>query len=460
MATPQAPEQTPPITASNIAARLERLPFSSWHVRARIIIGFATFFDGFGLLAITFVMPVLVVAWKLKPQQIGVIISAGFAGALIGSLSAGPLAERFGRLRVTTYTIAIFGVMSILCAFAWNSDSLMVFRFIQGIGLGGEVPIAAAYISEIARAKSRGRFFALYELVFPLGLLCTALLGFWLVPRFGWQTMFWIGAAPAALIFFLNRMLPESPRWLASKGRLKEADEIVSAAERETKAGLEFPPLPVALAAAPAGMQKSRWLEIFEGIYLRRTLVVWVLWVACYITNYGLITWLPTLYRSLFHLPLATALGYGLITQSVGFVGSMICALVIDYVGRKRWFTIAFFGAAGSLYSLWFFGTANATAVLVCASASFFFIGSIALILYLYTSELYPTRIRAFGCGIASAWLRLASTIGPILVGVIVASHGVRPVFVLFGSIALVGALVALLGSTETKGQVLEQLSP
>ncbi|HVB34358.1 MAG TPA: MFS transporter [Patescibacteria group bacterium] len=460
MATRHAPEESPVAAPNDIAARLERLPFSSWHVRARIIIGIATFFDGFGLLAITFVLPVLVVAWKLKPQQIGVIISAGFAGALIGALAAGPLAERYGRLRIAGITIAIFGVMSVFCGFAWNPESLMVFRFIQGIGLGGEVPIAAAYISEIARAKSRGRFFAIYELVFPLGLLGTALLGYWLVPRFGWQMMFWIGAAPAALIFFLRRMLPESPRWLVSKGRYKEADEIVSAVERKTMVACNLPPAAATETLPPAGAQKSRWLEIFEGIYLKRTLVVWVLWIACYMTNYGLITWLPTLYRSLFHLPLSTALGYGLITQSVGFVGSMTCALVIDYVGRKLWFTIAYFGAAGSLYSLWFFGTASATAVLICASASFFFIGSIALILYLYTSELYPTRIRAFGCSIASGWLRLASTIGPILVGVIVARHGVRPVFVLFGTIALAGGLVAMIGSTETKGQVLEQLSP
>jgi MFS transporter, putative metabolite:H+ symporter len=460
VATRNAPEESQIVASNNIAARLERLPFSSWHVQARIIIGFATFFDGFGLQAITFVMPVLLIAWSLKPQQVGVIIAAGFAGALIGTLAVGPLAEHFGRLRIAGMTIVVFGVMSIFCALAWNPESLMVFRFIQGIGLGGEVPIAAAYISEIARAQSRGRFFALYELVFPLGLLSTALLGYWLVPRFGWQTMFWIGAAPAALIFFLRRMLPESPRWLASKGRLREADEIVSAVERRIMVDRELPPLPAVQAVAPGAPQKSRWLEIFEGIYLRRTLVVWVLWIACYINTYGLITWLPTLYRGVFHLPLSTALGYGLITQGVGFIGSTICALVIDSVGRKLWFTVAFFGAACSLYSLWFFGTVSATAVLVCASASFFFIGSVALILYLYTSELYPTRIRAFGCSIASAWLRLASTIGPILVGVVVAKDGVRPVFVLFGTIALAGALVAAFGSIETKAQILEKLSP
>jgi MFS transporter, putative metabolite:H+ symporter len=147
-----------------IIARLERLPVSAWHIRARLIIGVATFFDGFDVPAMTFVLPVLAVLWKLGPREIGLILSSGFAGQFVGTLAAGWLAERFGRLRITTLTIAIFGDMSLCCGFAWSSPSLMVFRFIQGIGLGGEVPVAAAYISEMAHAKNRGRFFTLYEI--------------------------------------------------------------------------------------------------------------------------------------------------------------------------------------------------------------------------------------------------------------------------------------------------------
>jgi MFS family permease len=147
-----------------------------------------------------------------RSSEIGLVLSSGFAGQFVGTSVAGWLAERFGRLRTTTATIAIFGVMSLCCAFAWSLESMLVFRFLQGIGLGGEVPVAAAYISEIAHAKNRGRFFTLYELMFPLGLLCTAVLAFWIVPWVGWRTMFHIGAAPAILVLFLRRLLPESPR--------------------------------------------------------------------------------------------------------------------------------------------------------------------------------------------------------------------------------------------------------
>ena len=218
-----------------LIARLERVPVSWWHIRARLIIGMATFFDGFDVLAMAFVLPVLAVTWELSAQQIGLILSSGFAGQLLGTLAAGWFAERFGRLRVASATIAIFSVMSLLCAFAWSATVMIAFRFVQGIGLGGEVPVAAAYISEISRAEGRGRFFTLYELVFPLGLFCAAALGYWMVPRLGWQSMFYLGATPAILVLFLRRLLPESPRWLISKGRVTEADAIVSRMERSMK---------------------------------------------------------------------------------------------------------------------------------------------------------------------------------------------------------------------------------
>lgn len=449
-----------PATAQDIVARLERLPVSGWHVRARVVIGVATFFDGFDVLAMTYVLPVLAVEWKLPPAQIGLILSAAFAGQLLGTVISGWLAERFGRLRVANITIAIFGVMSLLCALAWNARVLIVLRFLQGIGLGGEVPIAATYISEIARAKGRGRFFLLYELLFPIGLYCAAVLGFWLVPRWGWQSMFYIGAAPAILVFFLRRLLPESPRWLANQGRVKEADAIVTRIEQSIAAsGRPLPPLRPQ-ATAPAQPGKTRWREIFAGIYLRRTLVVWALCYSCYTLSYGLTTWLPTLYRTLFHLPLSTALGYGLTTQTIGLLGSTTCAFLIDRVGRRRWFTMAYGGGGLALGALWFTGAARAMPVLICASISYFFTASVSLSLNLYTSELYPTRMRALGSSLASAWVRVASAIGPSLIGFMLTSHGIASVFVLFGGIAVAGGVVTALWAVETRGRLLEEVSP
>jgi len=158
-------------TVDDIVARLERLPTSWWQVKARIIVGVATFFDAFDALAIASVLPVIVPLWKLTPPEIGVMISAGFLGQLLGALLFGWIAERYGRMNAMVGSIALFGVMSLACALAWDYRSLLVLRTIQGIGLGGEVPVAAVFISELAKAQGRGRFVLLYELVFPVGLV-------------------------------------------------------------------------------------------------------------------------------------------------------------------------------------------------------------------------------------------------------------------------------------------------
>lgn len=459
-ASPRHPSDGSAVTPADIVARLERLPFSSWHIRARVVVGAATFFDGFDVQAMAFALPVLAETWKIAPAQLGLMLSSGFAGQLMGALAGGWFAERYGRLRVAGVTIAIFGVMSLLCAFAWNPHSMMAFRFVQGIGLGGEVPVAAAYISELIASKRRGRFFALYELIFPFGLLCTALAGFWLVPRLGWRSLFYIGAAPALLTIFLRRLLPESPRWLASKGRMSEADAALKHIEDTIIAsGKTLPPATPPLLDELPRDETTRWHELFQGIYLQRTIVVWCLWFCCYIVSYGLINWLPTLYRTVFHLPLSQALGYGLITQACGFGGSISCALLIDRIGRRPWFIAAFTGASLSLIALSFFGVASAKSVLICASSGFFFIASLSLLVYLYTSEIYPTRMRVFGTGLASAWLRLAATIGPTIVAMML-THGVRWLFAVFAAFALLGAIVTSLGGIETRARLLEELSP
>src|SRR5271168_1133934 len=231
----------------DVVARIERLPISFWHIRTRIIIGVATFFDAFDALAIAFVLPVLVPMWKLNGPQIGFLISAGYIGQLVGALFFGWLAGRFGRVTAMIWAILIFSVMSLVCAFAWDYNSLVAARVVQGFGLGGEVPVAATYISELARAKGRGRFVLLYELVFPVGLVAAGLIGSWVVPRFGWQWMFIIGALPAFVALFMQRLLPESPRWLATQGRAAQAKAALAWVERETEKSTGQPlpsPLP------------------------------------------------------------------------------------------------------------------------------------------------------------------------------------------------------------------------
>jgi len=445
-------------SVDQIVARLERLPTSWWQVKTRIIVGVATFFDAFDALAIGSVLPVIVPLWKLTPPQIGFMISAGFFGQLIGALLFGWFAERYGRMPAMVWSIALFATMSLVSALAWDYNSLVVFRTIQGIGLGGEVPVAAAYISELAKAHGRGRFVLLYEIVFPIGLVAASLLGLWLVPRYGWQTMFILGALPAILALFLRRVLPESPRWLASRGRQVEAEAAIRQIERETEraTGQTLPPPKPMISTLDKPASLS---DLFGPTYLRRTLVVWVIWFSAYFVNYGLTIWLPTVYRTMFHLPLEQSLRYGLITQAVGLLGTLICALTIDYVGRRLWFAASFAAAAAALAALTLYPAPTAEQVLTSITVAYFFISTINIGVYLYTPELYPTRVRAIGVGTATAWLRIASMIGPTAVGMMIAS-GLPSVFLAFGIAAGIAAVVTGLFAVETKGRVLEEISP
>jgi putative MFS transporter len=442
----------------NIVARIERLPTSWWHVKTRIIVGVATFFDAFDAIAIATVLPVLVPMWKLTPPDIGFMISAGYVGQLIGALFFGWVGERYGRVPAMIGSIAVFGVMSLVCAFAWDYNSLLAFRTLQGVGLGGEVPIAATYISELTRAKNRGRFVLLYELVFPIGLVAVSLAAVWVVPHLGWQWMFYIGALPALLALVLRALLPESPRWLAVHGRPVEADTTMSMIESETQKSSGQPVPPVRPVVATTD-QRASLSDLFGQIYLRRTLVVWVIWFAAYFINYGLVIWLTTIFRTVFKLPLDASLRYGLIIQAAGFVGTFICAMTIDHVGRRPYFAASFALAGISLGLLAMQAQPSAEQVLLYVAGAYFFISTINIGAYLYTPELYPTRARALGVGTATAWLRFASMIGPVAVGYMIGG-GLSAVFWMFATGALVAAVITGAFAIETKGRVLEEVSP
>jgi putative MFS transporter len=443
-----------------VSARIERLPFTGWQVKARLTVGVATFFDAFDALAIAYVLPVLITTYSLTPGQIGLAISIGFFGQLIGALVSGALAEKIGRRNTIMLTVLIYSLMSFGVAASWSFGSLLLFRFLQGLGLGGEVPVAASYINEITRAHGRGRFVLLYELVFSFGLLAVAILSYFLVPALGWQSIFIIGGLPALIALYMRRNLPESPRWLAEVGREEEAERSMGYIEEQVRARtrLELPEPRV--TPTPERIGATRVGELLSGIYLRRTLVVWALWFTTYLAFYGIGTWVPSIYRTVFELSVQQSLLYGLITIFAGLLSAFAAAMLIDVVGRKVWMSGALALGAVALLVLWFLGATSAQQVLLWSALGYACVGSVAIAAYLYTPEVYPTRMRALGTSVGSAWLRLASIIGPTFVGIILTSSSIPYVFLGFGVVSLVGAVIVGLFAIETKEKRLEELSP
>jgi putative MFS transporter len=453
-----------------LVARLESVPFSRWHIRPRVIVGSATFFDAFDALQLASVLVVLRPLWGLTPTDIAALISVGYIGQFVGALLFGKLAEKYGRIPMVAAAVVLMSVMSLACAFTTTVMQLLVCRLIQGIGVGGEMPVAAAYINELSRAKGRGRFFLLYELIFPIGLLATGLMGALLVPNFGWQSMFVVGGVPGLVIAVLMLRLPESPRWLIHKGRLKEAETVIAAIEASTEKR-DPPPIPAAppaAAPAPPMAKKGGWGELLSSFYAGRTLTVWLLWASAYFVTNGLNNWMPTLYNAVYHLDPGLALWAAPMTNAAQVMLLLVCIFVIDRIGRRNWVITGFLAGATMLLVLGLSGAGEVAQVMVLATLAYGAIGSINAVLYLYTPEIYPTRMRAAATGAATCWLRLASAAAPWVVGHILSSpdpadpiyaERIHIVFLIFAGVALIGALAAT-RMLETRNRRLEDIAP
>jgi putative MFS transporter len=483
--TPHADSAASVSDGTALIARLESVPFSRWHLRPRIIVGSATFFDAFDALALAFVLPVLVPLWGLSPGQVGSLISIGYLGQFLGALIFGSLAEVIGRVRAAAGAVAIMSVMSLGCAMAPGFAVLFVCRFVQGVGVGGEMPVAAVYINELSKARGRGRFFLLYEMIFPIGLMMTGQIGAVLVPMFGWQVMFLIGAIPGLVITWLLLGLPESPRWLISKQRFAEAEAIVREMEARAPRADALPapervryPLVRSVrlqpdrdgppkgghyahlsSSTPGLAPRATWAELLSRAYRRRTVVAWTLWWCAYFITNGLNNWMPTLYNRVYALDLQQSLRAGTLTNVMQVIVLLGCAFVIDRTGRRLWTVLSFAAGALMLGILGLFGADSVVAVITLVTLSYGIVGSANAVLYLYTPEIYPTRMRAIGTGAATCWLRLASAVAPLLVGYIVTAGGIGPVFLMFAGVGVIGAFAAAF-MLETRNRRLEDIAP
>ena len=261
--------------------------------------------------------------------------------------------------------------------------------------------------------------------------------------------MFFIGTAPILIALSLRSALPESPRWLASRNRLDEANSAIDRIEQEIEKS-SGSKLPAPTEWVPADTKRASWRDIVGPDYLRRSIVVWIIWFATFFITYGLGTCLPTLYRTVFNLPLETSLRYATIGSLMQLVGGITAGFVIDRLGRRRLFMIAFFGAATALVALWFVGFDFGHAIcdlqryrlLLCR------IGR-ARRVSLRSGRCSPTRARAFATALGTAWLRLASMLGPLVIGFFVAGE-IANVFLIFASGALVAGVAVTLFAIET----------
>jgi MFS transporter, putative metabolite:H+ symporter len=444
--------------ADIIAARVENLPSSRWHTQVRLLLGTAIFFDSWDIVLIGYVMPTLVGQWHLTPAQVGWIISSGFLGQFFGAVTFGFLGERFGRTGTLKWTLLLLSIGGIAGGFSTSVAWLMCSRFIQGLGIGGELPLGATYVNEVAKAKSRGVFVMLFQLIAPISTGLTSLIAVWVVGHLGWQWMFFIGSVPVLLTIPMRWIVPESPRWLARQGRLAEADAVMSSLEARVAASSRqpIPPLPAVIPHEVT--EKSDWRGLFRRRYLGRTLVVWAIWSTSLTVGYGLATWLPTIFRTIYKLPIKDALLFGSAGNLLHMVATIGGIAVVDRWGRRPVFIGSFAMSSAALIALWALsGSASPAAVMVLAGIGGSMMAVPQVVMWVYAPEVYPTRMRALGTGFGSSVGRLGNALIPLAIGYLLPLTGVNGVFALFSGLAIFGTVIVVFFALERKGMVLEE---
>ena len=443
-------------SANAVSAGIERMPFSLWHVRLLALLGTANLFDALDATAIAFVLPSLVDEWTLSATQIGFLIAGGYAGQMVGAVLGGVLAERYGRIPTMRLNLYVMSLFSFACAFAPSYSILMVLRILQGIGLGGQVPIAATYLNEVCPPRFRGKMVNAIQLMFATGALSASLLAVFLIPRFGWQSMFIVGGMPIVLALTLHRLLPESPRWLlenrsreAARAALTEIEKCVgvTSAEAEPAGVTSEIKLPATSVEASAGVR-----QLFGRSLLGPTLSAWIIAFCSSLVAYGLLGWMPSVYRTVYQLSLEASLNLGLANGVGAFAGVAAGILLIDRLGRKKCLALGFLGASIAIIVLWLLGKGiEPFYVAVLSAIAIAFVGLPAAVLYVYAPEIYPTKVRALGTGVASAWVRIAAIIGPPVIGVALTIGTIMDVYLLLGSIAAFGAVATVILAVETR---------
>ncbi|NME90030.1 MFS transporter [Corynebacterium stationis] len=440
-------------TASSLSKneRLDRLPVTSKHKKLLVGSGVGWALDAMDVGLISFIMAALAVHWNLESTQTSWIATAGFVGMALGASLGGLLADKFGRRHVFALTLLVYGLATGASALATGLAVLIALRFIVGLGLGAELPVASTLISEFAPRRIRGRMVVLLEAFWAAGWIAAAIIGTFIVGASdsGWRWALAIGMVPAAYALYVRLALPESVRYLEAKNRHQEAEEIVTSFENAALS--EGKNLDSDLAPEVALDEAFEGSSIWSSRLRARTAALWIIWFCINLSYYGAFIWIPSLLVA-DGFTLVRSFSFTLIITLAQLPGYAAAAWLIEVWGRRA--TLAVF-LVGSAVSAGAFGLADSEVSIIIAGCflSFFNLGAWGA-LYAIGPELYPTHIRGRGTGAAAGFGRIASIISPLIVPPILAAAGQPWLFVLFASAFAIAAIAAFT-LPENKGKAL-----
>jgi MFS transporter, putative metabolite:H+ symporter len=442
-------------SAVNAGARLDRLPISSFHYRIFWLVGAGMFFDGYDLYVAGGVLASTVQSKFSTAAENLQFISLTFVGMTAGALITGFIGDKFGRRFTYQINLLIFGFASLAAAFSQDMTQLVICRFVQGLGLGAEIVVGYSTLTEFVPPKTRGRWLSMMAFVVVAGFPVTSLLGYLVIPNFGWRPMFVIAGIGSLFVWYLRKNLPESPRWLESEGRNEEAEALMQAIEKEASEGRPLPPVVV-----PAPVAQVVASDLLRPPLLQRMVVgSWVL-ITINTLIFGFVIFLPQFFLRQ-GLTITNSLAYTLVLSAGSLVGCALGAYMSDGIGRRASIILASVITIVSGYIYARFDAASDPAIVL--TVGFILVVAIYIqtaILYgVYTPELFPTEIRLRANGICNFFGRGATVVSPFIVGSLIASYKLPGVVWLMIGLVVVQILVVWAWGVEPRNRGLEEVS-
>ncbi|MBO0752751.1 MAG: MFS transporter [Bradyrhizobiaceae bacterium] len=440
-------------TSANAGARLDRLPIGSFHYGIFWLVGAGMFFDGYDLYVGTNVLPAALQSGFSTPGLNAAFISKTFLGMTIGALVAGFVGDMFGRRFTYQINLAIFGLASLAASLAPDMATLNWLRFVMGLGLGAEIVVGYSTLTEFVPPRTRGRWLSFMSFLVVSGLPVTALLGYLVIPSWGWRPMFVIAGIGALIVWWLRKNLPESPRWLESKGRHEEADAILRAIEK--RAGAPLPPV----VPAPKVPAADFSALARPPLLLRMIVGSWVL-ITVNTLIFGFVTWLPQFFLQQ-GLTITRSFEYTLVLVVASPLGCALGAWCADSVGRR----VSIIGASiatvvfGAAYATFTAATAPAVVLTVGFLLILAIYVQVALLFGVYTPELFPTELRLRANGICNTLGRAATIVSPFAVLWLATRGGMPGVLGMMIALVIVQIAVVWAWGVESSRRVLEDVA-
>lgn len=440
----------------SVSSRLERLPNSSYLMTLCGVLLMSILFTGFINNGFQYLMPSIAKAFKVGPAVMGNLASFAFIGMFVGAMVGGFLADSIGRKPVIVGSMLIWGIAGVFMSFSTSIEFIRWCRFFIGIGLGAQLPTVGVLLSEMVPSRLRGKYLVIYIAIIPVGMSIIGFLTFLFLPKWGWSGMALLEGLVALYAFVMWKYLPESALWLEAKARHSEADKIMEKIEQGIqKSGQPLPPVEVkhvSVSDKETVKESSSAFTLFTKPFIGLVILMTIYMLAQMMGNYGINMWLSSL-LVLKGFTVTKSILYVSLISLGGVPALFLLGYLVDKIGRKM--TVVLMAVLTAITAYVYGQSVSIALVIVTGLLYQFMQTGYNMSSMVFTTELWPTSVRGMGKGYAQACGRVGASLGPIIVGYILAAGlGNNAVMIFAVAVNLLAAIVIWLFAPETKGKV------